>query len=240
VLLENVPGLMDSARYKQLVRELEQLGYPVRGSAGVLNAAHYGVPQRRRRLVVMGVAGHPVMFAGRRESQITVREALAGLATAGISGDPLHDLPERRSARIQAMIAAIPKDGGSRESLDDKMVLTCHRKTDGFKDVYGRMSWDRPAPTITGGCFNPSKGRFLHPEENRAITLREAALLQGFDPNYRFSLDRGKQAAAAMIGNALPPPFVEAQARVLARALLRKQWSPATPPRHRVSRLAAS
>jgi DNA (cytosine-5)-methyltransferase 1 len=80
------------------------------------------------------------------------------------------------------------------------------------------MAWDRPAPTITGGCHNPSKGRFLHPEQHRAITLREAALLQGFPRDYVFSLDRGKLATAAMIGNALPPTFVEAHARAaLAR-----------------------
>ena len=115
------------------------------------------------------------------------------------------------------------------------MVLDCHKKTDGFKDVYGRMSWDRPAPTITGGCFNPSKGRFLHPEENRAITMREAALLQGFERDYSFSLDKGKQALAAMIGNALPPPFVEAQARVLADALVREDLATAGRPKHLTS-----
>jgi DNA (cytosine-5)-methyltransferase 1 len=89
----------------------------------------------------------------------------------------------------------------------------------GFKDIYGRMSWSKPSPTITGGCVNPSKGRFLHPEENRAITLREAALLQGFPPDYTFSLDNGKFAAAAMIGNALPPAFVEAHATQIREAL---------------------
>jgi DNA (cytosine-5)-methyltransferase 1 len=82
----------------------------------------------------------------------------------------------------------------------------------GFKDVYGRMPWDRLGPTITGGCTNPSKGRFLHPEEDRAITLREAARLQTFPEDYRFSLRRGKVAAALMIGNALPPEFVRRHA----------------------------
>ncbi len=79
------------------------------------------------------------------------------------------------------------------------------------------MKWDRPAPTITGGCHNPSKGRFLHPVAHRAITLREAALLQGFPPDYAFALDRGKLAAAAMIGNAVPPPLAAAQAAAIAR-----------------------
>ena len=74
------------------------------------------------------------------------------------------------------------------------------------------MAWDKEAPTITGGCFNPSKGRFLHPEEDRAITLREAALLQGFPPDYFFSLRKGKSSAAGLIGNALPPEFVRRHA----------------------------
>jgi len=75
------------------------------------------------------------------------------------------------------------------------------------------MAWDDVAPTITTGCFNPSKGRFLHPEENRAITLREAALLQTFPTTYRFSARKGKGNVALMIGNALPPPFIAAHAR---------------------------
>ncbi len=91
------------------------------------------------------------------------------------------------------------------------------------------MAWDRPAPTITGGCHNPSKGRFLHPEQHRAVTLREAALLQGFPPGYRFRLDRGKLAAALMIGNAIPPDFVAAHAVPIA-ALLRTEPAAASQP----------
>lgn len=155
------------------------------------------------------------------ESHITVREAIGDLPQAGTSGDPLHDFPEKRSAAVMARITAIPKDGGSRADLGADAQLDCHKETDGFKDIYGRMSWSKPAPTITGGCVNPSKGRFLHPDEDRAITLREAALLQGFPPEYSFSLDRGKFAAAAMIGNALPPAFVEAHARQIYRALFK-------------------
>jgi DNA (cytosine-5)-methyltransferase 1 len=95
------------------------------------------------------------------------------------------------------------------------MELDCHGRLDGFKDVYGRMSWDGPAPTITTGCFNPSKGRFLHPTEHRGITMREAALLQGFPGNYSFPVDLGKVRIATMIGNALPPSFVAMHARRL-------------------------
>jgi DNA (cytosine-5)-methyltransferase 1 len=83
--------------------------------------------------------------------------------------------------------------------------------------VYGRMAWDEVAPTITGGCVNPSKGRFLHPAEHRTITLREAALLQTFPADHKFSLRRGKFAAAEMIGNALPPLLVKVQATAVAQ-----------------------
>ena len=82
------------------------------------------------------------------------------------------------------------------------------------------MAWDSPAPTITSGCVNPSKGRFLHPVHDRAITLREAALLQSFPKSYRFPRDAPKFPLADLIGNALPPKFVAAHARQLAKSLL--------------------
>lgn len=114
-----------------------------------------------------------------------------------------------------AIIRKIPKDGGSRGQLGREAQLACHRKCDGFNDIYGRMSWEKPAPTITGGCINPSKGRFLHPEQDRAITLREAALLQGFPRTYKFDMSKGRYPAAQMIGNAFPPAFAARHAKVL-------------------------
>jgi len=118
---------------------------------------------------------------------------------------------------VRGLIRLIPKNGGSRTDLKFAAQLKCHRKCDGFHDVYGRMAWDDVAPTITGGCFNPSKGRFLHPVRHRAITLREAALLQTFPPTYFFSLKRGKSNAAQMIGNALPPEFIRRHAQSIAK-----------------------
>tara|TARA_R100000306_G_C4363007_1_gene136250 strand:- start:176 stop:1228 length:1053 start_codon:yes stop_codon:yes gene_type:complete len=219
VMMENVPGLLGDERLERLVADLESLGYDTGGGPVVLDTAGFGVPQRRRRLVLLASREGRIAPASPDSQVLTVRDALRGLPPSGISGDPLHDLPERRSARIKAVIKAIPRDGGSRRDLPASMHLECHRGTDGFKDVYGRMAWDRPAPTITGGCFNPSKGRFLHPEENRNITLREAALLQGFPPGYEFSLARGKAKAAEMIGNALPPAFVAAHARQIVASV---------------------
>lgn len=220
VLMENVPRLRNDPRMSQLLKLLESLGYNVEDAIRVLNAADYGVPQRRRRLVLLAAHGDRVAFSDPTEAtKKTVRDAIGEMPKAGTSGDPLHDLPERRSPEVRALIRRIPIDGGSRLDLSPQEQLTCHQDFDGFKDIYGRMAWDKPAPTITGGCVNPSKGRFLHPKEHRAITLREAALLQSFPADYRFSLRRGKFPAAAMIGNALPPPFVEAHAAELAKHL---------------------
>jgi DNA (cytosine-5)-methyltransferase 1 len=220
VLMENVPRLRDDPRMHSLLATLEGLGYVVNDAVRILNAADFGVPQRRRRLVLLAAQGSKVAFsAPTATAKKTVRDAIGSLAKPGKSGDPLHDLPERRSAEVRSLIRRIPADGGGRLDLDKDEQLVCHQDFDGFKDIYGRMAWDKPSPTITGGCANPSKGRFLHPKEHRAITLREAALLQGFPADYYFSLRRGKFPAAAMIGNALPPAFVEAHASELANHL---------------------
>lgn len=217
VMMENVPALKADARMAYVRKRLRELGYDARDE--ILNTARYGVPQRRRRFVLIALRGGVPRFGVEAEGPATVADAIRGLPRAGSSGDPLHDLPERRSAQVREMIRRIPKNGGSRSDLPAEFHLACHARSDGWKDVYGRMAWKRPAPTITGGCVNPSKGRFLHPTCNRTITLREAALLQAFPPDYYFSLRKGKFAAAQLIGNALPPVFIERHARVLWRDL---------------------
>ena len=210
VMLENVPGLASDHRLARLTAALEDMGYGV--TTQVLDASKYGVPQRRRRMILVAGWRRPIPLAVEQPRSRTVRDAIGHLSTAGRSGDPLHDIPARRQQRVIDLIAKIPKDGGSRADLGARAQLACHKRSDGFHDVYGRMSWDEVAPTITSGCINPSKGRFLHPQKNRAITLREAALLQGFPADYHFSLRRGKYPAAEMIGNALPPEFVRRHA----------------------------
>jgi len=219
ILMENVPGLLKDPRMAKAMDDLERLGYPVRSAARIVDAAGFGVPQRRRRVVMMAALGKSVPFPEPSTDRPTVRTAIGDLCPAGQSGDPVHDHGERRTKAVAELIANIPRDGGSRADLGRDRQLKCHQQTDGFYDIYGRMSWEHPAPTITSGCTNPSKGRFLHPEENRAITLREAALLQAFPPAYRFTMKLGKEAIAAMIGNALPPPFVAAHAREVAKVL---------------------
>lgn len=217
VMLENVPGLGGDRRMRKVLVRLSQLGYTCRWR--VLNAADYAVPQRRKRLILLGSLAGAVPFARPAVTRRSVREVICGLPRPGTSGDELHDLPENRSQRVLRLIRRVQCDGGGRRALGLRYQLECHRTTNGFRDVYGRMAWDDVAPTITGGCINPSKGRFLHPSQNRAITLREAALLQTFPKSYFFSLERGKYAAAAMIGNALPPEFIRRHAKEVLRHL---------------------
>ncbi|GEM90070.1 DNA cytosine methyltransferase [Oceanithermus desulfurans] len=217
VMMENVTGLVADDRFAVMRKSLLNAGY--QETYDILDAQDYGVPQRRRRLIYLAGKGFSIPFGETSPVKLTVREAIANLPTAGKSGDPLHDFPEKRSERIKRLISMIPKNGGSRSDLPEELQLKCHSRTDGFNDVYGRMTWDKVAPTITGGCFNPSKGRFIHPEENRAITIREAALLQGFPADYIFPITKSKVALAEMIGNALPPPFIAAHARSILRVL---------------------
>ena len=214
IMLENVPGLAKDWRISSLREKLSELGYVIDGTfAQIKDAANYGVPQRRRRLIVkasrLGVISNPKPTPLKN----TVREIIAKLPKPGASGDSLHDIVENRSEKVKNIISLVPKNGGSRSDIPKEFWLECHKRNEGsYRDVYGRMSWDDVAPTITGGCHNPSKGRFIHPDQNRAITLREAALLQTFPQDYIFSLDRGKDAVALMIGNALPPEFIRQHA----------------------------
>lgn len=217
VMLENVPGLAADKRFESFCRRMKKFGYL--GDHRVLNVAEYGVPQRRLRLIYLAGYGIQIPFADPARTLKVVADAIEGLPKAGESGDPVHDLPEHRTPKVMELIRRIPKDGGSRTDLSEKYQLQCHRRCTGFKDVYGRMAWNDVAPTITSGCFNPSKGRFLHPEEDRAITMREAALLQGFPLSYKFPTTENKSAIASMIGNALPPPFVAAHAKCVIRQL---------------------
>ena len=229
IMMENVPGLATDERMHIFRRTLRKMGYAV--ECHVLNVADYGVPQRRRRMILMASRVSYIKPASLISHRATVYGAIHNLPPAGQSGDPLHDLPEIRSQKIINRIQKIPLDGGSREALGEDEQLPCHRRLkardlDGFKDVYGRMSWQDLSPTITTGCFNPSKGRFLHPEEHRAITMREAALLQSFPRDYYFSTRRGKTNVAILIGNALPPQFIQRHATKIRQSFrTARRWN---------------
>jgi DNA (cytosine-5)-methyltransferase 1 len=218
VMMENVPRLAEDRRISRFSAELKNLGYQCRYR--VLNAAHYGVPQRRRRIILLASRHGMIPFAkGDKSRIVTVRETIRDLPRPGNSGDPMHDVTESRSKKVADLIRLIPKNGGGRLNLPRTKQLACHKRLKGFWDVYGRMSWDAVSPTITSGFVNPSKGRFLHPTQNRTITPREAALLQTFPRYYKFPLDRGKFPAARLIGNALPPKLIKRIALPIARQI---------------------
>ncbi len=226
ILFENVPGLANASNLhvlSSLQDRLAALGY-ILGRPRKIDAADVGVPQRRLRCVMIASQSAVVLklfeeavLPNRRR---TVREAIGHLpALTNGEGDPADKLHHARTHRPVALarLASIPKDGGSRFDLPKQLVLTCHRGHKGFPDVYGRMRWDDVAPTLTTGCDDVTRGRFAHPEQNRAITLREAALLQTFPPSYRF--DGNRRQIARQIGNAVPVAMVEGLVPVLRCAL---------------------
>ncbi len=221
ILIENVPGLAKDPRIKKVLTHLKELGYHVDSeTVQIHDISEYGVPQRRKRMILMTGRGKKIPFAHKSSTKKTVRDTLSNVHTPGSGADPLHDYPVKRTDKVQKMISLIPKNGGSRKDLPKEYWLPCHLKyPNGFRDVYGRMKWDDVAPTITGGCTNPSKGRFLHPEEDRAITLREAALLQTFPKEYKFPTEIARDKIALMIGNALPPAYIKKQAEMIKQAI---------------------
>lgn len=232
VFFENVPGL-SGPRYSALLRELRQqlrsAGYTV-GDAVRVDCADYGVPQRRVRWVLLarrGKASLPPL--PKKTTPTTVWNAIADLKPLG-SGqsdrdDPLHFSREHKRIALRRL-SQIPKNGGSRDALPSKLRLNCHKKHTGHPDVYGRMSWDDVAPTLTTGCTDITRGRFAHPTCNRAITLREASRLQTFPDSYAFS--GSPKDVAQQIGNAVPVQFMIAFADAL-RAVIVGQWT--TPTR---------
>lgn len=219
-VIENVPGLaMGSGKaiFHEALEELKFAGYS-NLAWEILNAADYGVPQRRRRLLLiasrLGAVSIPDPSDYRRK---TVRETIAKLPAIAAGGtdptDCLHCSPSA-SEKVIDRIRSIPKDGGSRKSLPPALQLECHKENSGFCDVYGRMKWDEPSPTITTGCINVTKGRFIHPDQDRAISVREAALLQTFPYNFRFCGTSWQ--VARQIGEAIPVEF----ARIVANYII--------------------
>lgn len=220
IMMENVPGLVNYHLYKKVVKELKT-NYNI--DYKVVDVAGYGVPQRRKRLVLVGSLLGPIQVAKELNIIRTVRDVIYSLESINKTKDPIHKIYPIHTAKIQEMIKLIPINGGSRKDLPEKYWLDCHKKENiGFNDVYGRLKWDDVSSTITGGCLNPSKGRFLHPEENRCVTAREAAMLQTFPRSYKFPTNKSRAALALMIGNALPPEFSRIQADNICKHLSEK------------------
>lgn len=218
IMLENVPDLSAYTLFKQAIREIKQLGYSIEYK--VVNVANYGVPQRRKRLVLVGSLLEDIKIAEGTNIIHTVREAIGNLEHPNESNDMVHKIFPSHGETVQRRIELTPHDGGSREDLPAEYTLECHKKSGiGFHDVYGRLKWDDVSSTITGGCLNPSKGRFLHPEQDRCISAREAAMLQTFPEDYNFPTSIPRSSLALMIGNAIPPEFCRQQAEHITKHL---------------------
>ena len=225
ILFENVPGLAGPRFQKlreKLVTSLQGQGYHF-GMTKRLDAADFGVPQRRVRCIMLASKDHITPELPQRTvegRQSTVRTAIEDLRPLNSGeADPNDELHFARHHRSMALerLKYIPRDGGSRDSLPNRLQLECHKGHKGHPDVYGRMTWDAVAPTLTTGCTDLTRGRFGHPRDDRAVTLREAARLQTFPDNYRF-LGNSKEIAT-QIGNAVPIRLIEKLAPTLKSLL---------------------
>jgi len=228
VTMENVPELAGRGDdvFRRFLSTLRSCGYWTNWQ--VVRCEDYGVPQSRRRLVLLASRlGEIHVPKGKSRSQScwrTVRDAIGGLpqlaSGEGDPEDPLHVAVRLTPVNLQR-IHATPHDGGTWKHWPEELLLPCHRRNTGksYRSIYGRMWWDKPGPTMTTLCTGLGNGRFGHPEQDRAITLREAALLQGFPPAYEFwphTRKLNRRAVGRMIGNAVPPPL----AKALGKALL--------------------
>lgn len=220
IMMENVPGLVKYDLFKKAIAVLQdELKYKV--DFKVVNVKDYGVPQSRDRLVLVGSRLGEIKVANPTNVKKTVRQVIGNLDLPEHSTDPIHKIFPVHTPEVQKRIELTPKNGGSRKDLPKEYTLKCHQRENiGFNDVYGRLRWDHYSTTITGGCLNPSKGRFLHPEQNRNISAREAALLQSFPADYKFPVNMAKDKLALMIGNALPPAFSFIQSNNIKQHLI--------------------
>ena len=225
VLIENVPGIARVPGFSTFRRFLQMLnthGYQY--SYDVLDAKSYGVPQNRRRLVLLANRDRKPSLpdpthGGQFHPVRTVREAIAHLPAIG-PGERHPEIFNHVAASMTALnrerLHKTPHNGGDRRSWPEHLRLNCHIGHDkGHTDVYGRMSWDSPAPALTGRCHSISNGRYGHPKQDRAISLREAAALQSFPDDYRFF--GSSKAIAMQIGNAVPVRLAEQLGRHIMR-----------------------
>lgn len=223
-LIENVPAIT-TVRGKEVIEAVrsvsDTLGYGL--SITTVNALHYKTPQNRLRTFMVGMSDRrefewPLPELGK---VMTVRDAIGDLASPPLDGSCHPEIANHyREARLSAKnierIRAVP-EGGSRLDLPEHLQLDCHKNGHRHLDTYGRMAWDLPAGTITARFDSFTRGRFGHPVEDRSVTLREGARLQGFPDD--FILFGNREDGARMIGNAVPPPLARAFGAALASQL---------------------
>ena len=225
LFVENVPGIVSDENADLLIKFQKECGPGYQFSKPFrVNAADYYVPQRRIGCLLMATRGKSVPTLPPpltpTNKRLTVRHAISHLKSLS-SGeydkrDLLHAARNHRPIALKRL-RHIPWNGGSRRDLPRHLKLKCHKNQNAYPDVYGRMAWDDVSPTLTTGCTDVTRGRFAHPEDNRAITLREAALLQTFPKDYRFT--GSPKVIAQQIGNAVPYALIKALIPTFRRAI---------------------
>ncbi len=210
VLMENVPGLARNERFKVLCDVLRADGYYVRHWS--VDASHFGVPQRRKRLIMLAsltweldrLPDDLTDAVGEQDSGLVDASQVLASVEARLDGDDELHCRRRMNDIVLARIAAIPENG-NRHDLPLELQLNCHKRlrTKSASGPYGRVPMSGPANTMTTRCTTPSCGPFVHPTENRGLTLREASVLQTFPRNYKFA--GGYCERERQIGNAMPP-----------------------------------
>lgn len=226
VFIENVPGLQKFSRRTQpfggFTQDLESLGYEI--SHEPVSLMKYGVPQSRRRLILLASRHGPIELPPKTNGPgtgnpryETVRNWIKDLPPIA-AGEEHPDVPNHRAAALSKRnlerIRATPEGGGHKD-WPERLRLDCHKRFVGYSDVYGRMSWNRPASGLTTRCISYSNGRFGHPEQDRAISIREAACLQTFPRQFLF--EGGLVSMSRQIGNAVPVQL----ARIVGQHVIR-------------------
>ncbi|WP_439505750.1 DNA cytosine methyltransferase [Sediminibacterium sp.] len=212
ISMENVTNLSNKQVFKDFVAKLERLKYKVKYKN--VYCPDYGIPQKRRRLVLLASQLGEIDFippTHKKEKYKTVRDAIGHLEPIECGeiseNDKLHFTTKLTEINLRRIKASVPN--GTWEDWDKELILECHKKDSGktYKAVYGRMSWNEPAPTITTQFYNYGTGRFGHPEQDRALTIREGSILQSFPPKYKFvdkKHDVRLTRIGTHIGNAVP------------------------------------
>jgi DNA (cytosine-5)-methyltransferase 1 len=221
VFIENVPGITKVpgySTYRRFRKLLDDESYF--HCEGILDAKRYGVPQTRRRFVmiaskVIQPTLPPATHGKDALPYRTVREAISHLPPIA-AGGTCRTVSNHKAAAITPLnlkrLKKTPRDGGGRTDWSKSLRLKCHEGYEGHTDVYGRMKWDAPAPTLTCRCFSISNGRYGHPRQHRAMSLREAACLQSFPETFEF-FGESQRSIGEQIGNAVPVSLAEAVGR---------------------------
>jgi DNA (cytosine-5)-methyltransferase 1 len=217
ITMENVPGLMEEDVFIEFLSVLKKFKYYIEFK--IVNCAEYGLPQHRNRLILLSSKLGSIRLLTPNEfnrKSRTVRDVIGKLPPLEAGESDINDLLHQSSSLSPLNLKRIKasRPGGTWRDWPKCLVVDCHKKMTGhtYPSVYGRMSWDEPSPTITTQFFGFGNGRFGHPEQDRAISLREGAMFQGFPKGYRFvdkNMEVKKKVIGRLIGNAVPVKLAE-------------------------------